>query len=193
MARPIVSEKPSNQSASITINGIFKVGEILTASVTDENGVPDAVAYQWYANGVPISGATNQIYTLKADDAGKVIAGKAVFTDNAGYDESATSAASVPVKPIVPSPPAGAVVSLSGWYLDSHSIAGKLVTLNALKPTNGGGLKSTIINTPNVDEISNYLLSVDGSDALNKAVADLIGADTAWQLDAINKRVVYTT
>lgn len=56
------------------------------------------MAYQWYANGVAVSGATNQSYTLKADDAGKVIAVKAVFTDNAGYDESVTSATSMPVE-----------------------------------------------------------------------------------------------
>ena len=38
------------------------------------------------------------------------------------------------LKQVVPLPPEGAVVSASGWYLDSHSISGSAVTLNALKP-----------------------------------------------------------
>jgi len=73
----------------------------LTATVTDANGVPDTVAYQWYADSAAISGATAKIYTLQVDQVDKTITVKATFTDNYGYDESATSAASVTVQPTI--------------------------------------------------------------------------------------------
>lgn len=79
-----------------------KVGETLTATVTDANGVPTNVAYQWYAANAAISGATAKTYTLKADQAGKAITVKATFTDNNGYAESVTSSASDVVQPAAP-------------------------------------------------------------------------------------------
>ncbi len=88
--------------ANITISGTFKVGETLTATVTDANGVPDNVSYEWFADSAVISGATAKAYTLKAAQVGKAITVKAVFTDNDGYKENATSAASEAVQPATP-------------------------------------------------------------------------------------------
>ncbi|WP_198331460.1 Ig-like domain repeat protein [Psychrobacter aquimaris] len=82
----------------------IKVGETLTATVTDANGVPSSATYQWYADGAVILGATTKDCTLNTAQVGKVITVKAEFTDNDGYAESVISPASelvVPDKPIV--------------------------------------------------------------------------------------------
>lgn len=89
-----------NYESYVTITGIAKVGEILTATVTDKNGVPSSINHQWYASGEAISGATSKTYTLKTAQAGKVITVKAEYTDIDGYVESVTSAATEVVKPV---------------------------------------------------------------------------------------------
>ena len=91
---------PPNSPAAITINGTLKVGETLTATVTDANGVPSNIAYQWYADAEVIPNATDKTYTLKAAQVGKNIAVKAEFTDNDGYAESVMSAATEVVQPV---------------------------------------------------------------------------------------------
>ena len=49
---------PTNHEGTVTITGEAKVGETLTATVNDDDGVPANVTYQWLANGVAIAGAT---------------------------------------------------------------------------------------------------------------------------------------
>lgn len=92
----------ANKPASILIAGTAKVGETLTATVSDANGVPSNVAYQWLADSATISGATAKTYMLKAAEVGKAITVKATFTDNNGYPESVTSTASEAVQPATP-------------------------------------------------------------------------------------------
>lgn len=91
---PTVPETPGNENASITIEGTAKVGETLTATVTDANGVSGNVSYEWLADSVAISGASAKTYVLKEAETGKAITVKAEFTDNDGYAESVISTAS---------------------------------------------------------------------------------------------------
>lgn len=97
-----------------------------------------------------------------------------------------------PPKPIVPPPPIGSVVLDSGWYLKNYSISGSLVTLNALKQTSAGGLKSNITTTASNAELIQSLLNSNSKDALNYAVTGLLGAGVEWELDVENQRISYT-
>ena len=79
-----------------TISGAAQVGETLTANtsgVADVDGLSNVqYEYQWIANDSSISGATNATYTLVAADEGQVIKVRASFTDDAGNNETLTSA-----------------------------------------------------------------------------------------------------
>ena len=91
-----------------TISGTVQVGETLTADtsgIADEDG-PDnaAFTYQWLAGDTEIQGATNSTYTLADADEGKAVKVQVSFTDNAGNDETLTSAATDAVA--APEPPA---------------------------------------------------------------------------------------
>ena len=94
---------PPNSAASgaPTINGTAQVGEILTAStsgISDTDGLANATfTYQWLADDTDISGATGSSYTLVAADVGKAIKVTVSFTDDAGNEESVTSAATAAV------------------------------------------------------------------------------------------------
>ena len=86
-----------------TITGTVQVGETLTADtsgISDDDGLNDATfSYQWLADDADISGATGDTYTLADANEGKAVKVRVSFTDDAGNDETLTSAATTAVEP----------------------------------------------------------------------------------------------
>ena len=84
-----------------TITGTALVGYTLTASIVniyDYDGLTSAsYGYQWISNDgtsdTDIEGATGSVYTLAAADEGKVVKVRASYTDDGGFKEMLTSAA----------------------------------------------------------------------------------------------------
>ena len=120
-ARPWVFNVPSSASAGNSpaagaprISGTAQVGETLTANtscIKDTEGLENATfSYQWRADGTAIQGATDASYTLVEVDEGKAIRVRVSFTDDAGNNETLTSAATgaVSATPQPNSPAAGA-------------------------------------------------------------------------------------
>ena len=79
------------------MNGLPELGQTLsadTSEITDANELHDTVfRYQWMADGADILGADGPRYTLVQGDLGNEISLRVNFTDDAGYQESITSAA----------------------------------------------------------------------------------------------------
>ena len=92
-----------------TISGTAQVGETLTADtsgIADTDGLTTAtLSYQWLADDADIAGATGSAYTLADADEGKAIKVQVSFTDDAGNDETLTSAATDAVATAEPSGP----------------------------------------------------------------------------------------
>ena len=98
---------PPNQTATgqPTITGTPQVGETLsadTSGISDANGFTNVqFSYQWIRidgnTDTQIPGATGQTFALTHDDAGKAIKVQVSFTDDHGYSESVTSAATAAV------------------------------------------------------------------------------------------------
>ena len=88
------------------ITGEARVGETLEAStddIEDTDGLTGATfAYQWLADGTDIAGATEATYTLAESDEGAAITVRVTFTDDAGNEETLTSAATEAVAPPLP-------------------------------------------------------------------------------------------
>ena len=95
---------PANRPGSITISGEAKEDTTLTATVQDEDGVPNNVQYQWLRDGKAIDGAHNKTYVLRPDDVGHKISVRATYKDNAQHDESPLSSetGAVVAKPAQP-------------------------------------------------------------------------------------------
>ena len=100
---------PANQTATgqPTITGTPQVGETLSvdnSGIDDANGLANVqFNYQWIRNDgntdMSIPGATGQTHTLTRDDQGKTVKVSVLFTDDDGYAESLTSAATTQVSP----------------------------------------------------------------------------------------------
>ena len=81
------------------IDGTPEAGQTLTADasgITEYDGLNDVVfQYQWLVDDSEIVGATGSTYTLTSDDEGSAITVRVDFTDDAGNEESLTSAPTV--------------------------------------------------------------------------------------------------
>ena len=118
-ARVPERETSDTQQASNTlatgapaISGTAQVGETLTASasgIADADGLTSvSYSYRWIRNDgatdADISGATSSTYTLADADEGTTIKVKVSFTDDAGHEETLTSAATAAVEPAATGP-----------------------------------------------------------------------------------------
>ena len=101
------------------IDGIPEVGQTLSAGATafaDADGLEKAVfRYQWLAEDAEIAGATGSTHTLTSGDEGNAITVWVTFTDDAGNEETLTSA---PV-----------VVTAAGLQLREATVDGAILTL----------------------------------------------------------------
>ena len=108
-ATEAVAARPNTSATGRpSISGTVRVGEVLTADtsgIADDDGLTNVFyGYQWVAGGTDLGGATGSTYTLTASEQGKTIRVRVSFTDDAGNQESLTSAATdeVAVRPNSP-------------------------------------------------------------------------------------------
>ena len=121
-ATDAVAAEPQTNSPATgapTITGTVQVGETLTANtsgIADSEGLSDVqYEYQWLADDAEIAGATSSTYTVAAADEGKAIKVEVTFTDDAGNDETLTSAATEAVSAVpAPNNPATGAPAISG-------------------------------------------------------------------------------
>ena len=135
-------DTPENNPATgaPTISGTAQVGETLTADtsgITDADGFTNAAfTYQWMADDAGINGASGSAYTLADSDEGKAITVRVSFTDDAGNDETLTSAATdaVVAAPQPNSPATGAPT------INGTAQVGETLTANTSGITDADGL-----------------------------------------------------
>ena len=91
-----LSQGNNAPTGTINISGDIKQGATISAVTTllsDADGV-GALNYQWFADGVAISNATGDQYTLTQTDVGKSISLKVNYIDGLGNSEEVTSSSS---------------------------------------------------------------------------------------------------
>ncbi len=85
-------DKQGNSFGQLSVTGEAKVGETLTTSLTDGNGLEEsAVTYTWMADGAAIASATSSALVLTELQAGMNISVTVAYTDNDNYSEVITS------------------------------------------------------------------------------------------------------
>ena len=106
---PVAARPNSLATGAPTISGAAQVGETLTANtsgVADADGLSNVqYEYQWLADDAEIAGATGLTYTLADSDEGKAVKVEVSFTDDAGNEETLTSAGTAAVAAAEPSEP----------------------------------------------------------------------------------------
>ena len=150
-----------------TISGTAQVGETLTANtsgVADVDGLSNVqYEYQWIANDSGISGATNATYTLVAADEGQVIKVRVSFTDDAGNNETLTSAGTAAVS--AANTPATGAPAISGT-----AQVGETLTANTSGVADVDGLS-------NVQYEYRWIANDSGISGATNATYTLVAAD----------------
>ena len=116
-----------------TISGTAQVDRVLTADtsgISDVDGLTNvSYNYQWLSSrDVEINGATSSTYTVQESDKGKGIKVRVTFTDDAGYDETLTSA------------PTGAVVAGNAPTISGAARVGQVLTASTSGISDADGL-----------------------------------------------------
>ena len=131
------ADQPERNTAATgtpTISGTPQVGDELTAStsgIADADGLDNATfSYRWLVDDTAIQGATGSTNTLATADEGEAIKVQVSFTDDAGNEETLTSAATGAVA-TKPNSPATGAPTISGatdsTYTLSDSGEGKAI------------------------------------------------------------------
>ena len=112
-----VADPNSLATGAPIINGTAQVGQTLTADtsgIADSDGLTNvAYKYQWLADDAEIASATGNTCVLTSAELGKAVKVRVSFTDDAGNEETLTSAATTAVA-AKPNSPATGVPTISG-------------------------------------------------------------------------------
>jgi hypothetical protein len=95
-AIPTVVNRPVNTSVP-SITGTPTIGQTLTRVVGTYTNSPTSYSYQWYDDGVAISGATGTSFVLTASESGGTITVQEIAYNEGGASDPATSAGVGPV------------------------------------------------------------------------------------------------
>ena len=166
----IAANSPAKGAPSI--EGTPEVGRTLSAvttDITDDDGLQDVVfSYQWLADDVEISGADGATYIPTSDDLGKAINVRVDFTDNAGNEESLTSA------------PTAAVTAAEDLELQSATVDGSTLTLTYNETLDTSVTLPASAFVVNVNEASRSIMGagVGGSSVLLLLSPAVVAGDT---------------
>ena len=141
---PLSADQNTEATGAPTISGTAQVDETLTADtsgITDADGLTNvSYSYQWIrndgTNDADIGGQTGSTYTLVSADEGKSIKVRVTFTDDAGNEETLTSAATAAVA-AKPNSPATGAPTISGT-----AQAGEMLTANISGIADEDGLEN---------------------------------------------------
>ncbi|ARQ09184.1 Calx-beta domain-containing protein [Rhizobium etli] len=127
----------NNRPGVLGISGTATQGQVLTAAVTDADGVPGSVTYQWQqsSNGTTwsnIGGATANTLTLQQAQVGNFVRATASYIDNLGNSENVTSPATPSAVANVNDP---GVISINGIASQGQTLTASLSDIDGLPAT----------------------------------------------------------
>ena len=144
-----------DEPGTVSISGTVSGGSTLTASVTDIDGTPTSVTWQWSRGDTAggsftrINPATSDSYTPVAFDVGKYLRARANYTDPQGSGKTARAETS------------GAVVSSNAEPMFSTSTTTRSVPENSASGIDIG----TAVTATDIDSGDTLFYSLNGSDA----------------------------
>lgn len=85
----------TNTSGAVSINGLAIEGQTLAAIVVDPDNITNAITYKWMSAETLVGGG--ETYAIQTSDIGNILTVNVSYTDDAGFDETASSLATTTV------------------------------------------------------------------------------------------------
>ena len=130
-------------TGSVTISGLEAQGSVLTldaSAVSDQDGL-GTFSYEWFADGVAISGATETSFTPTQSEVGKPITVKVSFTDQYENAEQISSTATAEISNINDDPIGSLVIDGTIEEGQTLTISDNVSDADGI-PSEGNGSKS---------------------------------------------------
>ncbi|MGY0579683.1 MAG: poly(beta-D-mannuronate) lyase [Paraglaciecola chathamensis] len=125
-----------NSAGTVVIQGTPTVGNTLTTEITDPDGVSGTVAYQWYADDNPISGATSDEYVVDASIVGSVITVELTYVDDNNFDENYVSTPTITVTNVAVDQAGRIDIIGTSPYLTSATLTAEITDNNGVDESN---------------------------------------------------------
>ena len=176
----------SNTPGTATISGTGLVGETLTASLSDPDGIQqNTVAYQWNGDGLPIAGATASSYTLTADEGRQAVTVSIRYTDDRDLNTTAVSNA-ITVRPLNSAPTLVIDVPAAG-LIKGQTLTALLTDDNDFTDVNYQWIGS--VSGPIVDATEISLILTDDHVGQNISVNAVYTDDDGYDEDVTSEAV----
>ena len=125
-----------NQVGSVAISGTPTVGNTLTADVSDQDGATGSISYQWFADDVAITGATQSSYIVDASLVGTVITVQVEYTDDNGFAETNISEPTIAVSNVAVDEPGSIEIAGTAPYMADAELTAVLTDNNGVTDSN---------------------------------------------------------
>jgi Bacterial Ig-like domain (group 3)/Carboxypeptidase regulatory-like domain len=119
------------------VTGTARVGETINASAGVWSPDPTSVTYQWFADGVAITGATNPTYQPVSADLGHTLTVRTRAYTPGRYPAYQASAETPPVEPALVVPPAKVPSTTTARVSQTGTTVKLTVTVKAATPVQG--------------------------------------------------------
>jgi Ca2+-binding RTX toxin-like protein len=184
-------------TGAVVITGTSTEDQVLSADIStlaDPDGlVAPTITYQWLRDGVAVSGAVNQQYTLGDADVGAVMTVRVDFVDGAGQPEFVLSAPTAPVANVNDAPTIAAPLVGATMQEDGAAIGGVTVAQDVDGPALGYGVSAATNGTATVDGVGNWTYTpnanFNGTDSFTITVNDGSGAPNATATQTVTVTV----
>jgi VCBS repeat-containing protein len=179
----------SNVAGSVSISGDATVGQTLSTTITDENGLANAtVTYTWLAGEDAISGETGSSLTLTDSLIGEEVSVTASYTDDDGFEETLRSSETDPVASS--NIPAVFTGDLTGAVSNDASDA---ITGTVIVTDTDEGESTTVVQTDATTTYGTFSITTAGVwtytlDVTNTTVAALVDAS-----DTVSENITITS
>ncbi|NQZ59535.1 MAG: hypothetical protein HRT88_18955 [Lentisphaeraceae bacterium] len=118
----------ANDQAEVKITGSATVGSTLSTVVADDDdGISNAISYQWYAGTDQIVGATESDYQLTRDELAKAISVKVTYVDDRGFSEDSTSSQTDDITELNVAPTG--TVSITGTAIEGGTLSANTASI----------------------------------------------------------------
>jgi subtilisin family serine protease len=160
-------------TATPTISGLGRTGQVLTLDTGDWGPDPVTLTYQWKRNGVSISKATGITYKLTSSDAGKTIT-VSVKGVKSGYSTATKTSAGVAIEKLFSKSPTPKITGTGA--------VGKTLTtsLGTWSPTGATFAYQWLRNGAEIDSATSKTYALVSADAGTKISVRIVASKTGY-------------
>lgn len=136
ISAPTQAVQRVNEQGVVSIVGAPTVGNVLSAEVTDADGISGEISYQWFLNSEVITEATQPSITVNQSHLGKSFTVQVMYTDDHGFSEDNLSEATIEVSEVAVDQAGSIAIIGTAPYLADVTLSAEIADNNGIDEAN---------------------------------------------------------